>query len=178
MELLLWPMLLSADAAVHQVAHMGVTSAAVIHQPSYEVLKMFDDLVLLCKGGRTAFCGRQAAVQVMPHDCMTSAAVPVMSAVRSSSLQDFQAETSQNQTPDRSSLGHMLPFTYADGLRARRTTLRAWATPCRALPTLQTSSWTSSLGLLHHLAPTAPLLRCRPSACSGQQGSGHSLCLP
>ena len=43
---------------------MGVTTAAVIHQPSYEVLRMFDDLVLLCKGGRTAFCGRQTAVQV------------------------------------------------------------------------------------------------------------------
>ena len=47
-----------------QVAHMGVTVCAVIHQPSYGIFRMFDDLLLLCKGGRTAYYGRQTAVQV------------------------------------------------------------------------------------------------------------------
>lgn len=46
-----------------QVAHMGVTIAAVIHQPSYEILQMFDDILLLAKGGRTAFYGPEGQVQ-------------------------------------------------------------------------------------------------------------------
>ena len=48
-----------------QVAHMGVTTTAVIHQPSYDVFRMFDDLLLLCKGGRTAFYGQEAEVGVL-----------------------------------------------------------------------------------------------------------------
>ena len=48
-----------------QVAHMGVTTTAVIHQPSYDVFRMFDDILLLCKGGRTAFYGREAEVGVL-----------------------------------------------------------------------------------------------------------------
>lgn len=46
-----------------QVAHMGVTIAAVIHQPSYEIFQMFDDILLLAKGGRTAFYGPEGQVQ-------------------------------------------------------------------------------------------------------------------
>lgn len=46
-----------------QVAHMGVTIAAVIHQPSYEIFQMFDDILLLAKGGRTAFYGLEGQVQ-------------------------------------------------------------------------------------------------------------------
>ena len=42
---------------------MGVTIAAVIHQPSYEIFQMFDDVLLLAKGGRTAFYGPEAEVQ-------------------------------------------------------------------------------------------------------------------
>eukprot|EP00775_Hariotina_reticulata_P010763 gene10763-10919_t len=49
--------------ALRRVALKGVTVAAVIHQPSYETFCLFDDLVLLAKGGRTAFCGPQASVQ-------------------------------------------------------------------------------------------------------------------
>ena len=48
-----------------QVAHMGVTTTAVIHQPSYDVFRMFDDILLLCKGGRTAFYGQEAEVDVL-----------------------------------------------------------------------------------------------------------------
>eukprot|EP00891_Asterochloris_glomerata_P004256 jgi/Astpho2/4256/e_gw1.00064.69.1_t len=48
--------------ALQEVAHMGVTTTAVIHQPSYDVFRMFDDLLLLCKGGRTAFYGQEAEV--------------------------------------------------------------------------------------------------------------------
>ena len=46
-----------------QVAHMGVTTAAVIHQPSYQVFAMFDDVLLLCKGGRTVYAGPECQVQ-------------------------------------------------------------------------------------------------------------------
>ena len=46
-----------------QVAHMGVTTAAVIHQPSYQVFAMFDDVLLLCKGGSTVYAGSVADVQ-------------------------------------------------------------------------------------------------------------------
>jgi hypothetical protein len=51
---------------LRRVALKGVTVAAVIHQPSYETFCMFDDLVLLAKGGRTAYYGPQASVQVRP----------------------------------------------------------------------------------------------------------------
>lgn len=44
-------------AALQRVARLGVTAAAVVHQPSYEALCLFDDLVLLAKGGVTAYCG-------------------------------------------------------------------------------------------------------------------------
>lgn len=48
---------------LRRVAQLGVTVVAVIHQPSYEVFCMFDDLVLLAKGGQTAYYGPQADVQ-------------------------------------------------------------------------------------------------------------------
>jgi hypothetical protein len=59
-------------AAVRQVAQMGVTAAAVIHQPSYQVFSMFDDVILLAKGGRTAYYGLAAGVQVRStcHCCL------------------------------------------------------------------------------------------------------------
>ncbi|KAL3137532.1 hypothetical protein ABBQ38_004816 [Trebouxia sp. C0009 RCD-2024] len=50
-------------SALQEVAHMGVTIAAVIHQPSYEIFQMFDDILLLAKGGRTAFYGPEGQVQ-------------------------------------------------------------------------------------------------------------------
>ncbi|KAK9813958.1 hypothetical protein WJX73_006860 [Symbiochloris irregularis] len=50
-------------AALQQVTRMGVTATAVIHQPSFGIFLMFDDLLLLCKGGRTAYYGRLASVQ-------------------------------------------------------------------------------------------------------------------
>lgn len=34
-------------AALQTIAHMGVTSAAVVHQPSHRVLCLFDDILLL-----------------------------------------------------------------------------------------------------------------------------------
>lgn len=46
------------------VADSGVTVAAVIHQPSYETFCLFDDLLLLAKGGVLVYCGPQASVQV------------------------------------------------------------------------------------------------------------------
>ena len=49
---------------VQRVARDGVTVAAVIHQPSYETFCMFDDLILLAKGGRTVYFGLQTDVQV------------------------------------------------------------------------------------------------------------------
>ena len=46
-----------------QVARAGVTVAAVIHQPSHLVFGMFDDLLLLGKGGCTLYYGPQPGVQ-------------------------------------------------------------------------------------------------------------------
>lgn len=49
---------------LQRVARTGVTVAAVIHQPSYETFCLFDDLILLAKGGVTAYYGPQDGVQV------------------------------------------------------------------------------------------------------------------
>ena len=40
-------------AALQAVVRSGVTAAAVIHQPSWETCLLFDELLLLGKGGRT-----------------------------------------------------------------------------------------------------------------------------
>lgn len=50
-------------AALQEVARGGVTVAAVIHQPSWQTCLLFDDLLLLGKGGRTVFYGRFADMQ-------------------------------------------------------------------------------------------------------------------
>ncbi len=40
--------------ALHNLAHnLDLTIAAVIHQPRYEIFTLFDDVLLLGKGGRT-----------------------------------------------------------------------------------------------------------------------------
>lgn len=49
---------------LQRVARSGVTVAAVIHQPSWETFCLFDDLILLAKGGLTAYAGPQEQVQV------------------------------------------------------------------------------------------------------------------
>jgi ABC-type multidrug transport system ATPase subunit len=44
--------------ALARVTHgKGITVAAVIHQPRYEIFTLFDDILLLGKGGRTAYLG-------------------------------------------------------------------------------------------------------------------------
>ena len=58
-----WPTLCRFGAS-QAVARGGVTAAAVIHQPSYEIFEMFDDLMMLGKGGRTVYYGPQGGVQV------------------------------------------------------------------------------------------------------------------
>lgn len=44
-------------AALKEVVRSGVTAAAVIHQPSWQNCLLFDDLLLLGKGGRTGAGG-------------------------------------------------------------------------------------------------------------------------
>jgi hypothetical protein len=44
-------------AALQAVVRSGVTAAAVIHQPSWETCLLFDELMLLGKGGRTGGTG-------------------------------------------------------------------------------------------------------------------------
>ncbi|KAF6254331.1 hypothetical protein COO60DRAFT_1703369 [Scenedesmus sp. NREL 46B-D3] len=46
-----------------RVAQTGVTVTAVVHQPSYKTFCLFDDLLLLAKGGLTAYCGTQRDVR-------------------------------------------------------------------------------------------------------------------
>ena len=51
-------------AALQAVARSGVTVAAVLHQPSHEIFDgYFDDLLLLGRGGRTAFYGPTCEAQ-------------------------------------------------------------------------------------------------------------------
>jgi ABC-type multidrug transport system ATPase subunit len=46
-----------------QLAGIGMTVAAVIHQPRYEIFKQFDDLILLAPGGKVAYVGPIAEVE-------------------------------------------------------------------------------------------------------------------
>eukprot|EP00854_Cymbomonas_tetramitiformis_P007982 gene7982-9489_t len=48
--------------ALRTVASTGVTVAVVLHQPSFEIFQMFDDILLLGKGGRTVYMGPEEEV--------------------------------------------------------------------------------------------------------------------
>jgi ABC-type multidrug transport system ATPase subunit len=48
---------MSLVAALHSLAREGLTIAAVIHQPRFEIFEMFDDVLILGKGGQTVFQG-------------------------------------------------------------------------------------------------------------------------
>jgi ABC-type multidrug transport system ATPase subunit len=50
--------------ALRGIARRGVTAAAVVHQPSAEAFGLFDDLLLLGRGGRTAYYGPVEDVRV------------------------------------------------------------------------------------------------------------------
>jgi len=43
--------------SLRRVAEKGLTVVAVIHQPRYEIFRMFHDVLLLGKGGRTVYLG-------------------------------------------------------------------------------------------------------------------------
>jgi ABC-type multidrug transport system ATPase subunit len=43
--------------SLRKVAEKGLTVVAVIHQPRYEIFRMFHDVLLLGKGGRTVYLG-------------------------------------------------------------------------------------------------------------------------
>jgi len=43
--------------ALKEVARLGVNVVAVLHQPRFELFALFDDLLLLAPGGKTAFLG-------------------------------------------------------------------------------------------------------------------------
>ncbi|XP_076884404.1 ABC transporter G family member 28-like [Bidens hawaiensis] len=43
--------------ALRREAHEGVNVCMVVHQPSYSLFRMFDDLILLAKGGLVAYLG-------------------------------------------------------------------------------------------------------------------------
>jgi hypothetical protein len=42
---------------LQEIAHRGRTVVSVIHQPRYEIFLMFDDIILLGKGGRVVYAG-------------------------------------------------------------------------------------------------------------------------
>jgi len=48
---------LSVIQALKDMANTGVNVVAVLHQPKYEIFKLFDDLLLLGKGGMTVYQG-------------------------------------------------------------------------------------------------------------------------
>jgi ABC-type multidrug transport system ATPase subunit len=43
--------------SLRKVAEKGLTVVAVVHQPRYEIFRMFHDVLLLGKGGRTVYLG-------------------------------------------------------------------------------------------------------------------------
>jgi ABC-type multidrug transport system ATPase subunit len=47
----------SLVSALRKLSRSGLTVAAVIHQPRYEIFEMFDDVLILGKGGQTVFQG-------------------------------------------------------------------------------------------------------------------------
>ncbi len=44
-------------ACLQKLTSTGITIVAVIHSPRYEIFEMFDDVLLLGKGGRTVYLG-------------------------------------------------------------------------------------------------------------------------
>lgn len=50
-------------AALRKLSRTGLTIGAVIHQPRFEIFEMFDDVLLLGKGGQTVFQGRVSDLQ-------------------------------------------------------------------------------------------------------------------
>ncbi len=46
--------------ALQAVARGGINVVAVIHQPRYDIFQLFDDTLLLAKGGRTVYMGPTA----------------------------------------------------------------------------------------------------------------------
>lgn len=44
-------------AALSEMANLGLTVMAVVHQPRYEIYELFNNLLLLGKGGRTVYLG-------------------------------------------------------------------------------------------------------------------------
>ena len=53
---------LQVCSTLKDIAELGVTVVAVIHQPRLDIFKSFDDLLLLAPGGKTVFAGPQAHV--------------------------------------------------------------------------------------------------------------------
>ncbi|KAL8197892.1 hypothetical protein R6Q57_030128, partial [Mikania cordata] len=49
--------------ALRREAHEGVNVCMVVHQPSYSLFRMFDDLILLAKGGLVAYLGPVTQVE-------------------------------------------------------------------------------------------------------------------
>jgi ABC-type multidrug transport system ATPase subunit len=49
--------------ALRRIADLGLTIAAVVHQPRFEVFRAFHDVLLLGKGGRTVYLGPTSAVE-------------------------------------------------------------------------------------------------------------------
>ena len=56
---------LQVCSTLKNIAELGVTVVAVIHQPRLDIFKAFDDLLLLAPGGRTVYTGPQK--DVMPY---------------------------------------------------------------------------------------------------------------
>eukprot|EP00210_Caulerpa_lentillifera_P003482 g3322.t1 len=50
-------------SSLSKIAHMGVTCAAVVHQPSNRVMKMFDDVLLMDQQARTVYYGPQSLLK-------------------------------------------------------------------------------------------------------------------
>lgn len=45
---------------LRDMAQLGITVVAVIHQPRHEIFALFDDILMIAPGGCTAFLGPQS----------------------------------------------------------------------------------------------------------------------
>ena len=53
---------LTVANTLQRITEVGMTVVAVVHQPRFEIFECFDDVLLIAKGGQTAYMGPRKGV--------------------------------------------------------------------------------------------------------------------